>query len=296
MKLQPPRHARFLAEAVVSPECPLVGKTVRDGRFRTQYEAVIIAVRRNGQAVEQRIGDIVLEAGDTLLLETTRRFLRQQRNTRDFFLVSGVPDSQPLRQEKAFTAIAILATMVVVIAAEPVTNMSVFHAALIAAGLMGITRCLSVEQARRSVDWPTLVAIGSALVVGKMMETSGLAAVIAGRLVDVLQPLGPVAVLAGVYALTLVFTEVVTNNAAAALAFPIALAAAHGMNLNFLPFAVAIAIAASCGFATPLGYQTHLMVYGAGRYRFSDYVRVGVPLDILTAAVAIAVIPYVFPF
>jgi di/tricarboxylate transporter len=294
-KLQLPRHARFLAEAVVSPESPLAGKTVRDGRFRTRYEAVILAVRRNGEAVNQRIGDIELQAGDTLLLETTRRFLRQQRNSRDFFLVSGIPDSQPLRHSRAWIALGILAIMVVVVAAESVTNVSIFHAALLAAVAMGLTRCLSVEQARRSVEWSTLVAIGAALVLGKAIEMSGLAAVVADVLVGGLQPMGPVAVLAGVYLMTLIFTELVTNNAAAALSFPIALATAHTLGANLMPFAVVIAIAASSGFATPLGYQTHLMVYGVGGYRFSDYVRIGIPLDIIVMIVTILLTPIVFP-
>ena len=115
-------------------------------------------------------------------------------------------------------------------------------------------------------------------------------------MVGVLHPLGPVAVLAGVYLLTLVFTEVVTNNAAAALAFPIAYNAALGLDVNFMPFAVAIAIAASAGFATPLGYQTHLMVYGPGGYKFSDYLRVGIPMDLLAMVVAVILVPLVFPF
>jgi di/tricarboxylate transporter len=294
-KLDPPRHARFLAEAVVSPESPIVGKTIRDGRFRTRYEAVVLSVRRNGEALNQRIGDIELQVGDTLLLETTRRFLRQQRNSRDFFLVSGIPDSQAPRHHKAWIALAILAAMVVVVAAEAYTNVSIFHASLIAAGAMGLSGCLSAEQARRSVEWGTLVAIGAALVIGRAMETSGLAGVVASVVVDALRPLGATAVLAGIYLLTLAFTELVTNNAAAALAFPIALATAGSMGADFMPFAIVIAIAASCGFATPLGYQTHLMVYGAGGYRFADYVRIGIPLDILVMVVTIMVTRTLFP-
>lgn len=296
VKMQPPRHTRFLAEAVVSPECPLVGMSIRAGRFRTRYEAVVIAVHRNGETVSQRIGDIVLKPGDTLLLETTRRFLRQQRNSRDFFLVSTVPDSQPLRHHRAWMALAIMATMVAAVAAEPWTGIGIFHAALLAAGAMGLTRCLSADQARRSVDWSTLITIAAALVLGKAMETSGLAGVAANGMVDVLRPAGPVAVLAGLYLLTLVFTELVTNNAAAALAFPIGLAAAHSMDVSMLPFAIVIAIAASAGFATPLGYQTHLMVYGVGGYRFVDYVRIGVPLDLIAMTVAVTLTPIVFPF
>lgn len=296
VKMHPPRHTRFLAEAVVSPECPLVGQSIREGRFRTRYEAVVIAVHRNGEAVSQRIGDIVLKSGDTLLLETTRRFLRQQKNSRDFFLVSTVPDSQPLRHHRAWTALAIMAIMVAAVAAEPLTGFGIFHASLLAAGAMGLTRCLSADQARRSVDWPTLVTIAAALVLGKAIETSGLAGIAASGIVGTFEPFGPVAVLAGIYLLTLLFTELVTNNAAAALAFPVALATARSMDVSMMPFAVAIAVAASAGFATPLGYQTHLMVYGVGGYRFGDYVRIGVPLDIIAMIVTVALTPLVFPF
>ena len=295
-KMATPRHTRFLAEAVVSPANPLIGRTIREGRFRSSYEAVVVAVHRNGEAIAQRIGDIVLQAGDVLLLESSRRFLRQQRNSRDFFLVSALPDSQPLRHGKAWIALSIMTAMVVVMAAESFFGISTFHAALVAAGLMGLTRCLSAEQARRSVEWPTLIAIGAALVLGKAMETSGLAGVAAGGLLDVLRPLGPIAVLAGIYFLTLLFTELVTNNAAAALAFPIALATARSMDVSVMPFAIAVAIAASAGFATPLGYQTHLMVYGVGGYKFVDYVRMGVPLDLMVMTVTVLLTPVFFPF
>jgi di/tricarboxylate transporter len=295
-KLNDPRHDRCLVEAVVSDTCPIVGKTIREGEFRTRYNAVVIAVHRNGERINQKVGDIVLKPGDTLLLETHRRFLRQHRYSRDFFLVSDVPDSHPRRHDRAWIAGLIMAGMVSVMALEPYTHVSVFNAAVVAAALMGLTRCLSAEQARKTVDWPTLVAIGAALGIGRAIETSGLAGFWAGSIINFLGPFGPIGVLAGVYLLTLIFTELVTNNAAAALAFPIAHSAAAGLGVSFMPFAVAIAIAASAGFATPLGYQTHLMVYGAGGYRFGDYVRIGVPLDLLVMTITIGLMPFVFPF
>jgi len=295
-KLNEPRPNRLLVEAVVSNTCPIAGKSIREGGFRTRYDAVVIAVHRNGERLRQKIGDIVLRPGDTLLLETHRRFLRQRRNSRDFFLVSDVPGSSPRRHDRAWMAMAIMAAMVLVIALESQLGVSVLNAALIAAALMGVTGCLSAEQARRSVEWPTLVAIGAALGVGRAVQTSGLAAISAEGLIDWLAPFGPTGVLAGVYLLTLVFTELLTNNAAAALAFPIGYAAAASLDVSFLPFAVAMAMAASAGFATPLGYQTHLMVYGAGGYRFSDYLRIGVPLDAVVMIVTVALTPRFFPF
>jgi di/tricarboxylate transporter len=295
-KLSNPRHARCLVEAVVSDTCPLIGKSIRAGEFRTRYDAVVIAVHRNGERIHQKIGDIALRPGDTLLLETSPRFVRQRRNSRDFFLVSHVPDSTPRRHTKAWIALAIMAILVAVMSLEQSTGISIFNAAVVAAALMGITNCLSAEQARRSIDWPTLVSIGAALGIGRAVQTTGLADYAAGWMLSGLSGFGPVGVLAGIYLLTLVFTEIVTNNAAAALAFPVAQAAASTLGVDFMPFAIVIAMAASAGFATPLGYQTHLMVYGAGGYRFSDYVRIGVPLDLLIMVVTVVLTPWFFPF
>jgi di/tricarboxylate transporter len=294
-KLNDPRHARVLVEAVVSDTCPIVGMSIREGEFRSRYDAVVIAVHRNGERIRQKIGDIVLKPGDTLLLETHRRFLRNRRNSRDFFLVSHVPDSSPPRHDRAWIALGILAAMVAAAALEPYTRLGIFPAAVIAAALLGVTRCLSAEQARRSIDWSTLVAIGAALSIGRAVESSGLAGAMAHGIIGAAEPFGATGVLAGVYLLTLLFTELVTNNAAAALAFPVAHAAAAMLGVNFMPFAVAVAMAASAGFATPLGYQTHLMVYGAGGYRFSDYVRMGIPLDLIVMIVTVALAPVVFP-
>ncbi len=298
-KLNSPRHNRVLIEAVVSNTCPLVGQTIREGRFRTRYDAAVIAVHRNGRRLNQKIGDIALEAGDTLLLETHPRFVEHNRNSRDFYLVSALEDSQPRHHEKAWVALLILLGMVSVAAAESFTGVSIFNAALIAGGLLVLTRCITMDQARKSVDWSVLLAIGAALGVGRAMETSGAAEFMAGGMIRTILDdlhLGPWGVLAGIYLITLLFTEVVTNNAAAALMFPIAHAAASALGVNFMPFAITIAVAASSGFATPMGYATHLMVYGPGGYRFSDFLRFGIPLDLIIATVAITLIPLLFPF
>jgi di/tricarboxylate transporter len=210
--------------------------------------------------------------------------------------VSSIEESRPMRHDKAGIAFGILAGMVLVAALESWTGIGIFHAALIAAALMGVTGCLSAEQARRSIDLSVILAIVAALVIGRAIESSGLATAWAGLVLPVANPLGPWAVLAAIYVTTVVLTELVTNNAAAALAFPLAQAAAAGLGVSFMPFAVAIAIGASCGFATPLGYQTHLMVMGPGGYRFGDFVRAGVPLDVLCGVVTLAVTPLVYPF
>jgi di/tricarboxylate transporter len=295
-KLDSPRHDRCLVEAVVSPTSPLAGKGIREGRFRSRYDAVVIAVHRNGERIRAKIGDIVLQPGDTLLLEAHPRFLKAHRNNRDFLLMSALDDSSPRRHERTWMAVAIIGGLVALAALESVVGLSLLNLAFLAAGLMIATRCCSVEQARRSVDWSLLLTIGAALAVGRAVETTGLAAVVAEGMLGVVESAGPWAVLAQVYVLTLVFTELVTNNAAAVLAFPIAHAAATRLGVNVMPFALAVAMAASAGFATPLGYQTHMMVYGPGGYRFSDFTRIGLPLDLIVGAVAVGLLPVLFPF
>ena len=283
---------RTLIEAVVSDYCPVIGKNIRDGRFRTRYDAAIIAVARSGKRIGGKIGDIVLQPGDTLLLEARHDFADKHRNSRDFFLVSGIPGAAPIRREKAWLALAILAAMVTAATADWLDMLS---ASMVAAALMMFTRCCSIVEARQSIDWPMLLAIAAALGVGRALETSGAAGALASNLIG-LAAGNPWLVLVVVYMVTMLFTEIVTNNAAAVLVFPIALAAAESLGASFTPFAVAIMIAASGGFASPIGYQTHMMVYGPGGYTFGDFLRIGVPLDLLFLAVTVVVAPIVFPF
>jgi di/tricarboxylate transporter len=294
--LTSPRLTRQLFEAVVSDTSPMVGKTIRDGQFRGRYDAAVIAVYRNGGRIGKKIGDIGLRPGDALLVQGHSDFAQRYRNSRDFLLVAPVDGARPVRHERGGIALAIMAAMVLGASVEGLTGVGVFGVALIAAGAMGLAGCISAEQARKSIDLPVLVAIVAALCIGQAMERTGLAGHVASTIVRFCEPMGPWAVLAGVYALTLLFTELVTNNAAAALAFPVAHAAATRMDVDLMPFVVVVAVAASAGFATPLGYQTHLMVYGPGGYRFSDFVRIGLPLDLLCMLVTVVVTPLVYPF
>lgn len=295
-KLTEPRPNRCLVEVVVSHSCPLNGQSISAGRFRSVYDAAVIAVHRNGERLARKIGNIVLKPGDTLLLETHEGFLNRFRNRRDFYLVSELADTQPVRHNKAWVAVAILMGFVILLTAEFFARVNVLMAASVAAAMMVITRCCSAEQARRSIDWSVLVAIGAAFGIGRAMETTGAAHSVGQAVVTLAQPFGPHGVLIAVYLLTLVMTEMVTNNAAAVLSFPIALAAADALHVRFMPFAIVIAIAASAGFATPLGYQTHLMVYGPGNYRFKDFLRIGIPMDILIMVVTVLLTPIVFRF
>jgi di/tricarboxylate transporter len=291
-KLDAPRSERCMIEAVVSNHCPLIGMTIRDGKFRSVYNAAVIAVARSGQRIHKKIGDIVLEPGDQLLLEAHPSFHDQQRNSKDFFLVSRLEDSSPPGHEKAWIAIALLLAMVVVAGFE---WLPMVHAGLIAAGAMLLTGCCNTTDARRSIDWEVLVTIAAALGIGETMRSTGLAANIASGAVEAIGSEHPWLVLATIYATTMLLTELLSNNATAALMYPIAMATAKSLGLDYHPFLVAIMIAASCGFATPFGYQTNLMVYGPGGYRFTDFLKLGVPLDLMTMAVTLTVIPLVWP-
>ncbi len=173
--------------------------------------------------------------------------------------------------------------------------LQIMEAAFLAAGAMIVSGCLTASRARRSVDLPVLVVIAASFALGNAMTVTGAAEWVAGGLLG-FGEFSPWVALAIIYILTAVFTEVITNNAAAVLMFPIALALSEQLGVSFLPYAVAVMFAASASFVTPLGYQTNLMVYGPGRYRFMDYVRIGFPLSLLVGATAIALIPVIWSF
>jgi di/tricarboxylate transporter len=289
-KLDSPREERCLTEAVISNTSPLIGKTVREGHFRSVYNAAIIAVSRNSEKINKKIGDIKLHAGDTLLMVSHPEFVEQQHNSRDFFLVSGLGDVQTVRNERAPLAIIILFAMVTVTA---LGWLSMLKAAMLAAGLMIITRCTTGRIARRAVDWQVLVVIAASFGIAGAMQNSGAASAIAHWLVSYAQGM-PWLSLAFVFAVTALFSAMATNNAAAVIMFPIAISTAEGLGVSFLPFAVTIMVAASASFATPIGYQTNLMVYGAGGYRFKDYLYFGAPLTLLVGIVTVALGPLVW--
>ncbi|MFB6240040.1 MAG: SLC13 family permease, partial [Gemmatimonadota bacterium] len=281
-----------LHEAVVAPGSPLVGTTVKEAEFRARYNAAVIAVRRHGEEVEKRIGDITLRPGDTLLMEADPAFERAFRDSTDFFLVSRVEDSEGRKHEKAPRALAVLAAVVVGAA----TGLVPLPLAALGGGLaMLLTGCLTPGEARRSVDWSVLVAIGAAIGLAGALRASGAAELLGGGLEWVAGAFGPVGLLVGVFVGTVLLTEVVINQAAAALAFPVVVAAAASQGLDPRPLVLTAAVAASMSFSTPLSYQTNLLVYGPGRYRFTDFTRVGVPLQLLLGLTAVLVIPQVWP-
>lgn len=292
ISVQGQRHRRW-CEAVISETSPLVDKTIREADFRSAYGAAVLAVHRGGRRIVGKIGDIRMRAGDTLLLQVSRNFMIRHRHDPAFYLVSDVENPRPLRTDRVWIALALFAILLVLMTAGWMDT--VVAAALIAVTMI-LTGCLSVSQARESVEWQVLIAIAASFGVGKAIDNSGAAEMIANALVGMTQSLGgPLLALLVIYLTTMVVTEVITNNAAAVLMFPFCLKTAEIYQIDSRPFVIALTLAASACFVTPIGYQTNMMVYGPGGYKFTDFVRVGLPLSLTLAVVAMILIPLIWP-
>ncbi len=279
------RAERRLIEAVVSPHCDAVGQAIRDARFRDRYGAAVLAVARNGERVQGNLGTIRLEAGDTLLLEARPAFVSRQRHNKDFLLINDLDTDAP-RHSRAWLSWAIL---VAVVLAAGLGLISMLNAALIGAGLMLLTGCCSVSQAEKSLDLTVIITIAASFALGVALQKTGVAAFLAENIVA-LSGGRPWLLLVLAYVTISVLTEIITNNAAAMLMLPIVLEVTAKAGLNDEPFVFAIMMAASASFATPLGYQTNLMVYGPGNYRFTDFLRVGLVMNVFIGAVTLGVL------
>lgn len=295
--------SRSLVEVVLSPSSPLVGSTIRQANFRQHYNAAVVAVHRNGERLPTKIGDIELSAGDTLLLQTQQGFVRSFRNRPDFYLVSSVEDSDGRRHDKLFLAAAITIGLIAWLFLMPQLKswgaaeslLSPPLAIITAALAMIVTRCLSIAEARRSIDVPMLLTVGAAIGVGKAIDSCGAADKVATLMMGLVGN-QPYIGLIAIFLLTVLFTEMISNVAVAAMMFYIAVGLACQLDVNPRPFVMAVTLAASMSFISPIGYQTNLMVMGPGGYRPRDYVRAGLPLSIIVAVVALCLIPQVWPF
>jgi di/tricarboxylate transporter len=284
--------SRRMCEAVISADSPLIGETIRDADFRATYGAAVVAVHRGGSRVKEKVGDIRLQPGDTLLLQTQPHFVRAHRNDPAFYLVSDVEQWRPVRRHRAWIALVLFVLLLALMSTQVVPIL--VGAALIAVAMVG-SGCLSAGEARQSIELQVLVTIAASFGIGTALEKSGAAEALAHQLVYVTSVLGAVGTLACVYLLTSMITELITNNAAAVLLFPICVETARLSGADPRPFIIALTFAASASLVTPIGYQTNMMVYGPGGYRFTDFMRVGLPLHLLLLAVASTLIPIIWP-
>lgn len=284
------RGDRRLVEVVVSPRCDCIGQTIRGSRFRDRYGAVVLAVARNGERVKGGLGRILLTPGDTLLLEVGPTFVSRMRHARDFLLINDMNTEAP-DHRRAWLAWGILGLMVLLAATETI---SMLNASLLGSAAMLLSGCITASQAQRSLDIPVLLTIAAAFALGESLSKTGVAAQLAQAIVAVGQGDAFVSLVL-LYIAVSVLTEVVTNNAAALLALPVGLDISAQAGANPEPFVVAIMFAASASFMTPVGYQTNMMVYGPGGYRFVDFLRAGVPMNIVAGVAAISGILIWFP-
>ncbi|RMF03421.1 MAG: hypothetical protein D6768_05940 [Chloroflexi bacterium] len=291
-EMGPQRHTNRLLEVVVSPKSPAVGRRVSELPVRQDTKpARLVALSRNGQPPDEPLLDVVIESGDVVVLEASPDFLYQNRHETDFTLTRRLRGYSVQRTERATIAMVIIGAMVVVAAFG---WLSMLNAALLATLALLLTGCLNLRTAGRSVEFGTLVVLAAAVGLESAVTASGLSAVIA----DLLLRIGgdnPYMALAAIFAGTAIIANMTTNAAAAAVMFPISVSLSGQLDVNYMPFAIALMMGASA-FISPTAYQTNLMVYGPGGYQFTDFVKIGLPLTILVGIVTVIIAPLVFGF
>jgi di/tricarboxylate transporter len=280
-----------LAELVITPNSQLTGRSLRDINFRQHYGASVMALQRHGEHLRDELPSIRLRVGDVLLVMADRNELARLMTYREFIVLEGVQEVV-VNRDKAPIAIGLVLGL---IGLATFSSIPIMVLAMVAAILMIVSRCMTMRQAYASLDMSVLMLIGGAIALGRAMDQTGAATLIADVVVERVGAYGPHVVLSGVYLLTVLFTELMSNNAAAVLMVPIALSVAAGLGVDPRPFAIAVAFAGSAAFSTPIGYQTNTLVYGPGGYRFTDFTRVGLPLNLILWGVASVLIPLFWP-
>jgi di/tricarboxylate transporter len=279
-------------EAVVGPNSPLVGQTLREVGFRARYGAAVVAIHRAGERVPAKLGRVQLHSGDVLLLLADPGFRARWVDRHDFLVISPLSDVALPRTNKA-PIVGLVTIGIVVLAGTGL--LPLIKAALAGVFALVVLGAITPAQARRSIDLDVMVMIAASFGLGAAMDRSGLAAQVAHVLVRALATFGDLGALAGILLATVFVTQLITNNAAAVLMFPIGLATAAQTGINERAIVMAVAVGASASFLTPIGYQTNLMVYGMGGYRFWDFTRLGWPIVITTVALTLTAIPVFWP-
>ena len=281
-----------LVETLVAPRSRLAGRTLADTFFRWRYDAIVLALQRHGHVLREQLSAVRLRFGDALLLLLRKNGIARLRANDDLIVLSEV-EAPSLRSGQALKALLIVG-LVVGLAALNV--MPILVSAVVGAVAMILSRCLTTEQAFQAIDWQVIFLLAGVLPLGLTLERSGAAGFLAQNTLGHVGQFGPIVVLAVLYLLTAVLTEFMSNNAAAVLLAPIAISTAATLGVDPRPFLMAVTFAASTSFATPVGYQTNTMVYGAGGYRFGDFTKIGVPLNLIFWLLAIYFIPKFWSF
>ena len=291
-------HEGVVFEGAVAPNSEIIGRSISELNFRQRYRVIVLAIHRAGENVREKLETLPLQMGDLLLMMGTEQAVNELRRGDEILLL----DRPPVPSFSLHRRIPlVVATIAAAVAAEAFNWLPIEIGAIAAAVFLCVTGCIKPKQAYEAIEWPLLFLIFGMLALGSAMQQTGAAAWLAGNVVSgidhVIVGAGkPYVLLAVLYIVTMLLTEVLSNNAVAALMIPIGLGIAETAGLDPRPFVIAITVAASAAFATPIGYQTNTYIYGIGGYKFSDFVKVGVPLNLLCFAIAMLVIPRVWPF
>ncbi len=282
-----------LVEAVVAPGSEFVRKSLNDLKFYKRFGVTVLAIRHRGRLMRLRISDTKLSAGDAMLLEVKTERLNQLRQNPSFVIISEI--EQPVyRRRKLIPALLIV---IGVILSATLGLAPIVVSSIIGAILLVLVGCLTMDEAYQAIQWRIIFLLAGVLTLEAAMENSGAAPLISSTLIAVVTKWGGlVALVSAFYLMTFVFTEMMSNNATAALLTPIAIATANTLQVSPRPFLVAVMFAASASFMTPVGYQTNTLIYGPGQYKFADFLRVGTPLNILFWIIATIFIPYFWKF
>ena len=293
-------------EAVLGARFPGINKTLGTFNFPRHYGAIVKEVISGGRRYTHNLDKVRLNEGDTLILWADDSFIPTWGESSVFLMLANGKDSQePVSAKKRWLALGLLIFMIVgatvgelPVVKEMIPNMKLdmFFFVCITTIIMAWTKIFPPKKYTKYISWDILITIACAFGISKAMENSGFASLIAQHIISMADDLGPYALLAIIFIITNIFTEFITNNAAAALSFPIALSVASQLGVDPKPFFVVICMAASASFSTPIGYQTNLIVQGVGGYKFMDFVKVGLPLNIITFLISIFLIPQIWKF
>jgi di/tricarboxylate transporter len=281
-----------LVQALVAPDSELIESTLKESDFRNRYKALVLAIQRRGEPIRENLNSVRLRLGDALLIQAHESQIRELRTDRNFIVLDEVPGGVALRHK----APLVLGILVGVVGLAALEVMPILVTAILGCLVMVLTRCLRLEEAYQAINWQVIFLLAGILPLGIAMQKSGAAGFVAGRAVETVGGMGPVAVLAVVYLMTSIMTDTMSNNAAAVLLAPIAISTAEQIGVDPRPFLMAITFAASTGFSTPVGYQTNTMIYNAGGYKYTDFLRTGVPLSILFWIMSVIFIPRFWSF
>ena len=293
-------------EAVLGSRFPGINKTLGEFNFTRHYGAIVKEVKSGGQRFTRDLDKVTLHEGDTLVLWADDTFVPTWGESSVFLLLAnGTDGTEPVSRKKRWLALGLLIFMIVgatvgelpvVKDAFPGVRLDMFFFVCITTVIMAWTKIFPPKKYTKYISWDILITIACAFAISKAMENSGFATLIARHIIDMAHDIGPYALLAILFIITNIFTELITNNAAAALSFPIALSVATQLGVDPTPFFVVICMAASASFSTPIGYQTNLIVQGIGSYKFTDFVRIGLPLNLITFLISVFVIPMIWKF